>query len=89
MSARSVLVTVVAALPASELKNYLLRRLGWVIGDGARIGPCLIFNIDRVDIGAGATIGAFNVLKDLAALRLGEYVMIGHWNYVTASQVLR
>ena len=89
MSARSALVTVVAALPASELKNYVLRRLGWTIGDGARIGPCLVFNIDRVDIGAGAAIYPFNVIKNLAELRLGEYAAIGQWNWVTASRVLR
>jgi glycosyltransferase involved in cell wall biosynthesis len=36
LGVRSALVTVVAALPASELKNSLLRRLGWAIGDGVQ-----------------------------------------------------
>jgi acetyltransferase-like isoleucine patch superfamily enzyme len=89
VSGRSVLVAVVAALPASELKNCLLRRLGWVIGPGVHISPCVVSNIDHVDIGGGAWIGPFNVLRDLAALTLGEHAGIGHWNWVTASRVMR
>jgi UDP-3-O-[3-hydroxymyristoyl] glucosamine N-acyltransferase len=76
---------MVAALPASKLKNALLRLLGWSIGQGVQIGPCLVVNVDRVDIGNGANIGAFNVVKDLATLALGENAAIGHWNWVTAS----
>ena len=79
VSIRSALVTVVAALPASELKNSLLRRLGWAIGDGVYIGPCLIFNVDHVDIGGGARIGYFNVVRDLASLTVGEHADIGQW----------
>jgi acetyltransferase-like isoleucine patch superfamily enzyme len=89
VSIRSALVALVAALPASELKNYLLRRLGWVIGPGVRIGPCLVSNVDQVEIDNGAIIGAFNVFRDLAGLRLGEQAIIGHWNWVTAARVLR
>lgn len=88
MSVRGALVTVVAALPASELKNALLRRLGWAIGDGVRIGPCFVFRVDHVDVGSGVYIGAFNVIKDLAALTLGEHAVIMHWNWVTASRRL-
>lgn len=89
MSLRSALVIVVAALPASELKNSLLRRLGWTIGGGVHIGPCLVLNVDRVDIGDGAGIGALNVVKDLAAFTLQEYAVLGHWNWVTAARPLR
>ncbi len=89
MTLRGALVIVVAALPASELKNYLLRRLGWNIGNGAHIGPCLVLNVDRVEIGDGAGMGALNVVKDLAAFTLGEYAILGHWNWVTAARPLR
>jgi hypothetical protein len=44
VNVRHSLVTIVAALPASELKNSLLRRLGWVIGAGVHIGPRLVWN---------------------------------------------
>jgi acetyltransferase-like isoleucine patch superfamily enzyme len=88
MTLRGMLVTFVAALPASELKNSLLRHLGWTIGDRAHIGPCLVFRVDRVDIGRGAYIGSFNVIRDLASLRLAEYAEICHWNWVTAARPL-
>lgn len=88
MSVRGALVAIVAALPAGEWKNFLLRLLGWTIGDKVHIGICLVFGVDRVDIGSGAYIGSFNVLRDLAALTLEEYAEIGHWNWVTASQRL-
>ncbi len=85
MTARGTFAMVVAALPASELKNAVLRLLGWSIGKRAHIGPCLFLNVDHVDIGSGAYIGAFNVVKDLVTLALGEKAVIGHWNWVTAS----
>jgi acyl-[acyl carrier protein]--UDP-N-acetylglucosamine O-acyltransferase len=88
VSLRGALVTVVSALPASELKNSLLRCLGWTIGDGVHIGPCLVFMVDHVDLGGGAWIRSFNVVKDLAALTIGEHAGIGHWNWVTASRQL-
>jgi acetyltransferase-like isoleucine patch superfamily enzyme len=84
VNVRGALVIVVAALPASGLKNSLLRRLGWAIGDGVRIGPCLVLNIDHVDIGDGARIGAFNVLRELVTLKVGAHADIGHWNWVSA-----
>jgi acetyltransferase-like isoleucine patch superfamily enzyme len=88
MGVRSALVTAVAALPASELKNFLLRRLGWVIGDGAHIGPCLFLVSDHchVEIGDGAWIGPFNVFRDLEALSVGQHAGFGHWNWVTATR---
>jgi acetyltransferase-like isoleucine patch superfamily enzyme len=88
VSVRSALVIIVAALPASGLKNALLRRLGWTIGDGVKIGPCLVLRVDNVDLGGGAYIGSFNVIRDLAALTLGEYAEICHWNWVTAARPL-
>jgi acetyltransferase-like isoleucine patch superfamily enzyme len=88
VSVRNALVIVVAALPASELKNALLRRLGWAIGDGVHIGPCLVLRVGHVDVGGGAYIGSCNVIRDLAALTLGEHTEIMHWNWVTASRLL-
>jgi acetyltransferase-like isoleucine patch superfamily enzyme len=89
VSGRSVLVAITAALPASEMKNRLLRRLGWNIGEAVRISPCLVSNVDHVGIGGGARIGPFNVLRDLASLTIGEHARIGQWNWVTASRPMR
>jgi acetyltransferase-like isoleucine patch superfamily enzyme len=49
----------------------------------------LVLNVGRVDIGNGAGIGAFNVVKDLVALTLKEHAVIGHWNWVTAARPFR
>jgi acetyltransferase-like isoleucine patch superfamily enzyme len=89
VSGHSALVSIAAALPASQLKNRLLRRLGWNIGDGVHINPCLVSRVDHVDIGSGAQIGPFNVLRELASLTLGEHAQIGQWNWVTASRPMR
>jgi UDP-3-O-[3-hydroxymyristoyl] glucosamine N-acyltransferase len=88
VSIRSALVALVALLPAGKLKNFLLRRLGWAIGEGAHIGPCLILNLDRVEIGSTAYVGSFSVIRDLAVLTLGDHAIVGHWNWVSASKVL-
>lgn len=88
MNIRGALVALVALLPASGLKYSLLRYLGWAIGGKVHIGPCLVLKVDRVDIGDGAYIGSLNVIRDLAALELGEYATIGHWNWVSASRWL-
>jgi UDP-3-O-[3-hydroxymyristoyl] glucosamine N-acyltransferase len=61
---------------------------GWAIGSEVHIGPCLIYMMGHVEIGDGAAIGAFNVVKDLAVLTLKEHAVIGHWNWVTASRPL-
>lgn len=89
MSGRSVLVAIVAALPARGPKNRLLRWLGWTVGRGVHIGPCVVAKVDRVDIGDGAHIGPFNVLRELGSLTIGEHAQIGQWNWITASRSLR
>jgi acetyltransferase-like isoleucine patch superfamily enzyme len=88
VSLRSALVILVAALPASELKNALLRHLGWTIGDRVHIGPCLVLRVDKIDLGSGAYIGSFNVIRDLASLTLGEHAEICHWNWMSAARPL-
>jgi acetyltransferase-like isoleucine patch superfamily enzyme len=89
MSGRSVLVAIAAALPACEPKNHLLRWLGWTVGRHVHIAPCVVAKIDHVDIGDGARIGPFNVLRELASLTLGAHAQIGQWNWITASRPLR
>lgn len=89
MKTRSILVAVLALLPASRAKNSVLRRLGWLVGSKVEIGPCLIFRLDEVRIGDGAKIGPFNVFRDLARLELGEDTRMGQWNWISASLHMR
>ncbi|KAA0098112.1 hypothetical protein CIW49_15775 [Mycolicibacterium sp. P1-18] len=89
MSARSILVAVAAAMPAGRVKNGVLRRLGWFIGRGVRLGPCLVLSVDEVRLGDGAFVGPFNVMRELASLTLDEHARIGQWNWITASRPMR
>jgi acetyltransferase-like isoleucine patch superfamily enzyme len=49
----------------------------------------LVFHLDYVDIGDGAQINPFNVMRELASLTLGDHARIGSWNWVTASRAMR
>jgi acetyltransferase-like isoleucine patch superfamily enzyme len=89
VNVRSVAVALVALLPASRLKNVLLRRLGWVVGRDVSVGPCLIIRTDCVRIGDGAHIGPFNIFRGLAKFELGDGVRIGQWNWISASLHMR
>lgn len=86
---RSMVVIAVAMLPASRWKNAALRRLGWRVGHNVELGPCLVIRIDDAQIGDGARVGPFNVFRDLARLEFGEGVLLGQWNWLSASRHMR
>ncbi|MGV9800984.1 acyltransferase [Mycobacterium sp. NPDC003449] len=71
-------------LPGSGVKNRLLRRFGHDISGSARIGPVLAFNVGRAVVGAGATIGALNLLRSLRLLEMGDGATLGSLNTVSA-----
>ncbi len=79
------LTLLVGLMPASRLKNWALNRLGWHVGPGAHVGPGLYLRIGAVHLGVDSRIGPFNVIRGLAALRLGDYSRIGQWNWISAS----
>jgi UDP-3-O-[3-hydroxymyristoyl] glucosamine N-acyltransferase len=89
VNVHSILVIVVALLPASRFKNAALRRLGWTVGHNVELGPCLVTRIDEAQIGDNAKIGSFNVFRNLARFQLREGAQIGQWNWVTASHHIR
>src|SRR4051794_5423075 len=80
VNVRSILVILVALLPASRFKNAALRRLGWKVGQRVDIGPCLMFRLDNAQIGDDVKIGPFNVFRSLARFELGEGAQFGQWN---------
>lgn len=85
MEIRTAVVALVALLPASRFKNSLLRGLGWKIGPGVRIGPCLVLRVDEATIADRSDIGPFNVLRNLTRFEIGPGARIGQWNFLTAS----
>lgn len=89
MSPRWILVALVSLLPAGRIKNVMLRRLGWVIGSGAEIGPCLIIRLDKVCLGDNTRIGPFNLVKDLSTLELQDNARLGHFNWLSSARSMR
>jgi carbonic anhydrase/acetyltransferase-like protein (isoleucine patch superfamily) len=79
------LTTLVALFPASRAKNALLRALDHDVNATASIGPCLILRVQKLVLGPGATIGAFNVIRDVNLLSIEENSTLGHWNWVSAA----
>lgn len=81
------LSTIVGALPASRMKNGLLRRLGHEIARDAVIGPILIVS-SRLVIGAGCRIGPFNVIRNVPHCEFGLGSELGQWNWISAAPFL-
>lgn len=88
MNMRSILLAMFGLLPAGGPKNVALRRLGWRIGRGVRVGPCLIVGVDGAAIDDNAKIGPFNVFRNLVRLELGEGAEVGQWNWITGARLL-
>ena len=82
---RSWLTTLCFLLPACGLKNAALRVLGHRVGPGVRIGPNLVHNVARFEIGAGSVIGVGNVFRGLRRIELGPESIIGQWNWFSTS----
>ena len=82
---RKYLIFAVGLLPSSRAKNRALNRLGYQIALTATLGPVLLMNVASMVVGAGARIGPFNVLRDLASVDMAAHARLGQWNWVSAS----
>ncbi|TSE00413.1 hypothetical protein FOS14_08325 [Skermania sp. ID1734] len=71
-------------LPASSVKNRLLRLFGHDIAASARIGPTLALGVEHVVVGERAAISPGNVLRGMRLFDIGEEVTIGSWNTFSA-----
>ena len=76
-------------LPASRLKNRLLRMFGHDIHPLSHIGPNLVVGVVKFEIGEAAAIGPFNVIRGMGLVRLSEYSIINSWNWISAHPVYR
>ncbi len=85
---RRYLTALVCLLPVGRAKRPLLRVLGHRLAPGARIG-CSLVLAERMWLGAGARIGAFNVIS-ARRLLLRPRARIGRMNVIKgrASYVL-
>lgn len=83
-----MLTTLICLLPPSRFKNLLLRKLGHSVHPSARLGPVLLIGVGQIAMAAHASVGPFNVFRDLSGLRIGEHSVIGQWNWVSAARPL-
>jgi acetyltransferase-like isoleucine patch superfamily enzyme len=83
-----ILRTLVGLLPASSTKNAFLRRLGYDVHKTAHIGPNLLMRVDFFVAAQYASVGPFNVFRDLTLVHLGEHATIGQWNWISAARPL-
>ena len=74
-------------LPASRLKNRLLRLFGHDIHPSAHLGPNLVVGVTKFQIGESAAIGPFNVLRGMGLIRLSSYSIINSWNWISAHPI--
>lgn len=83
------LALILGVLPASRIKNVLLRWLcGYTIESGVRIYPCLLVNVGCLTLREGATVGILTTLRDLRSVELGRDAAIMNFNWVTAAETL-
>ena len=67
----------------SPLKVRLAKMLfGWEIHPTAYLGRSVILGVRHLSMGAGASIGPFNVIRDLDELRLAEGASISSRNWI-------
>jgi acetyltransferase-like isoleucine patch superfamily enzyme len=84
---RNILLLVFGILPASKLKNLLLRICGMRIGPNSRIHPQMIFGGGRITVGENSLIRPFNIFRNVE-LEMGANAIIGSWNWFSAATAL-
>jgi acetyltransferase-like isoleucine patch superfamily enzyme len=76
-------------LPASKLKNRLLRHFGHAISAEATINIVIVMGVGRFELGRGSTINFLNVFRGLNIVRLEDHAVIGSWNWISADRAFR
>lgn len=74
---------VVAALGPWFLRRLILRWLcGARFGRGAYVGHSFV-DTDKLELGIHAAIGSLNCFRNVRAIRMGEFAVIGNLNWCT------
>ncbi|RKE59408.1 hypothetical protein [Microbacterium sp. AG238] len=81
---RDLLRLALWLLPASRLKNALLRRAGHRIHTTARARASIVWRVASFELDPGATFGSANVVKNMREIRLGRDAMLGRWNLISS-----
>lgn len=89
MTLRSLATTAGWLLPPGRAKNALLRGLGHRVHATARVGVCVVRNVEKFDVGADTVIGHGNVFRGLREVRIGEDAIVGQFNWFSTAPSLR
>ncbi|SDQ97461.1 hypothetical protein [Microbacterium sp. cf332] len=81
---RDLLRLALWLLPASPVKNALLRRAGHRVHPTARARASIVWRAASVELGPGSSFGSANVVKNMREIRLGRDAMIGRWNLISS-----
>jgi acetyltransferase-like isoleucine patch superfamily enzyme len=84
MTLKTRLSLIVGLLPASSLKNRLLRTLGHYIDQSAHVGPILLLRCTQLSLGKNAALAAFSVYKDMERVVLADQALLGGFNLVSS-----
>lgn len=86
---RAVIIALAWILPASPVKNRLLRRLGHAVHPSAVARSNIVLKVTRITMGPGSRIGRWNVIKDLRLVSIGERASVGRLNVISAHPVYK
>lgn len=86
---KKIVLLIVWLLPASRLKNALLRSAGHRIAPTATARANLVWGVDRFVMEPGSSINRGNAIKGMREVRLGAGSSIGRTNLVSAHGAYR
>lgn len=80
-----ILVLLLGLLPPSRLKNRILNLAGrgYNIAPTAKILPCVLWRVRRLEVGEGAYLGAGTTYRGMRRISIGAGAGIGQLNDVT------
>lgn len=89
MKLRLLAGALIAALPASRLKNRLLSCIrGWSVAPTALVRPSLIFNVQELELEDNARIGFGTVVRNMVSVRISRDAAVGQWNWISSDRRL-
>jgi acetyltransferase-like isoleucine patch superfamily enzyme len=84
---RSYFLTIIGIFPASRMKNFVLRRLGFDVARAAILSSNLFLGVSNLSLGQGAVIRRFNVFRDVKII-IHNNTIIGSWNWISSAPAL-
>lgn len=84
---RDLMLLALWLLPASRIKNRLLRLCGHRVAEQAVARPNLVWRVQSFEMAPFARINMGNLIKGMKAVKLAEYATIGKTNIISAHAV--